>query len=80
MVSHLTMRIYGVNQAFRFVEGIWLHQKSRQIREKKIGKDLFCIIPAQHALSYHGRKHIFANLFILVGLNFFLCIHMNGIL
>ena len=23
----------GVNQAFRFVEGIWLHRKSRQIRK-----------------------------------------------
>ena len=29
------MRTYGVNQVFRFVEGIWLHRKSRQIREKK---------------------------------------------
>ena len=29
MVAHFTMR---VNQAFRFVEGIWLHRKSRQIR------------------------------------------------
>ena len=24
MVAHFTMRIDGVNQAFRFVEGIWL--------------------------------------------------------
>ena len=32
MVAHLTMRTYGGNQAFRFVEGIWLHRKSRQIR------------------------------------------------
>ena len=32
MVAHLTMRTHGVNQAFRFVEGIWLHRKSRQIR------------------------------------------------
>ena len=31
MVAHFTMRTYGVNQAFQFVEGIWLHQKSRQI-------------------------------------------------
>ena len=31
------LRIYRVNQAFRFDEGIWLHRKSsRQIREKKI--------------------------------------------
>ena len=32
MVAHLTMRTYGVNQEFLFVERIWLHQKSRQIR------------------------------------------------
>ena len=32
MVAQLTMRTHGVNQAFRFVEGIWLHRKSHQIR------------------------------------------------
>ena len=32
MVAHFTMRTYGVNQAFQFVEGIWLHRKSRHIR------------------------------------------------
>ena len=32
IVVHLTLRSYGVNQAIRFVEGIWLHRKSRQIR------------------------------------------------
>ena len=37
---------------FRFVESIWLHPKSRQIR-KKFGKDLFYIIRAQNVLSYH---------------------------
>ena len=52
MVAHFTMRTHGVNQAFQFVEGIWLHRKSRQI-QKKIGKELFHIIRAQHALSYH---------------------------
>ena len=26
------MRIHGANQVFRFVEGIWLHSKSSQIR------------------------------------------------
>ena len=31
MVAHLTLRTHGVNQAFRFVEGIWLHRKIRQI-------------------------------------------------
>ena len=30
MVAHYTMRTYGVNQYFRFVEGIWLHRKSHQ--------------------------------------------------
>ena len=32
MVAHFTMRIYGVNQVFRFVEGIWLLRNSRQIQ------------------------------------------------
>ena len=32
MVVHFTMRTYVVNQAFLIVEGIWLHQESRQIR------------------------------------------------
>ena len=32
MVAHFTMRTYGVNQEFRFAEGIWLHRKSLQIR------------------------------------------------
>ena len=35
MVAHFTLRPNGVNQAFRFVQGIWLHWKSRQIRKKK---------------------------------------------
>ena len=34
MVAHFTMRTHGVNQAFRFVEGIWLHRKSHEIRKK----------------------------------------------
>ena len=52
MVTHFTMRTYGVNQAFQFVKGIWLHRKSRQIRFFS-EKDLFYIIRAHHALSYH---------------------------
>jgi len=32
MVAHFTMRTHGVNQAFWFVEGIWLHRESHQIR------------------------------------------------
>ena len=31
MVAHLPLRTHGVNQAFRFVEGFWLHRKSHQI-------------------------------------------------
>ena len=57
MVAHFTMRTYGVNQAFRFVEGIWLHRKCRQIRRKKIGKEIFYTIHAQHVLSYYLYKY-----------------------
>ena len=32
MAANFTMRTHGVNKTFRFVEGIWLHRKSRQIR------------------------------------------------
>ena len=32
MVAQNTVRTYEVDQAFRFFEGIWLHRKSRQIR------------------------------------------------
>ena len=39
--GHFTMRTYGVNQAFRFVEGIWVHRKRHQIRKK--GKDLLVV-------------------------------------
>ena len=49
MVAHFTMSTHGVVQAFRFVKGIWLHQKSK----KNVGKDLFYIIRAQHVLSFH---------------------------
>ena len=38
---------HGVNKAFRFVESIWLHQKSRQIQFFS-EKDLVFIIRAQH--------------------------------
>ena len=48
MVAHFTMRAYGVNQAFRFVEGIWLHRKSRQIRFYVGKSHIF-----HHVLSYH---------------------------
>ena len=32
MEAQNTVRTYGIKQVFRFVEGIWLHRKSRQIR------------------------------------------------
>ena len=32
MVAQNTVRIYGVNQVFRFVEGVWFHQKNLQIQ------------------------------------------------
>ena len=51
MVAHLTMRTHGANQAFRFVEGIWLHRKSRQIRFFSSEKDLVFIIRAQREMS-----------------------------
>ena len=53
MVAHFTVRTYWVNQAFRFVEGIWLHRKSRQIRFFFSEKDLFYIIHAQREMSNH---------------------------
>ena len=39
--AHFTMRTHGVNQAFRFVEGIWLHRTSHQIRFFVRKKTLF---------------------------------------
>ena len=52
-VAYFTMRTYGVNQDFRFAEGIWLHRKSRQIQFFLIGNELFDIIRAQYVVSYH---------------------------
>ena len=56
MVAHFTMHTQGVNQAFRFVESIWLRRKSRQIRFFFLGNDLFYFIRAQHVMSYHLDK------------------------
>ena len=54
MVAHFTMHTSGLNEAVRFVESIWFHRKSRQVRIKaKIGKDLYCLLRSQHVLSYH---------------------------
>ena len=53
MVAHFTMRTHGVNQAFRFVEGIWLHRESHQMRFFLRKKTFFYIIRAQHEMSNH---------------------------
>ena len=53
MVAHFTMRTHGVNQAFRFIEGIWLHRKSHQIRFFFSEKDLVYIIRAQREMGNH---------------------------
>ena len=58
MVSQNTVRTYGINRVFRFVEGfsyIDIVVKS----EVLFGKDRFYLIRAQHALTtilykYHG--------------------------
>ena len=52
MVAYFTMRTHGVNQAFRLVEGIWLHRKSHQIRFFS-EEDLVYIIRAQRKMSNH---------------------------
>ena len=49
MVAQITLRTYGIYQILRFVEGIWLHRKSRQI-QIFFGKDLFYLKDAQHVL------------------------------
>ena len=51
MVAHLTIRRHGVNQAFRFAVGIWLHR--RRIRFFFSEKDLVFIIRAQREMSNH---------------------------
>ena len=52
MVAHLTMRTHGVNQAFRFVEGIFYIE-----RVIKSGiftrKDPFSFMRAQREMSNH---------------------------
>ena len=47
IVAHFTMHTHGLNQAFLFFEGIWLHRKSRQIRFLFLEKDPVFIILAQ---------------------------------
>ena len=53
MVPQNSVRIYGVHQVFRFVEGIWLHRKGPFF---SLGKALFYFIRAQHVLSYIVRN------------------------
>ena len=51
MVAKNTVRLYGINRVFRFVEGICIHRElSNPIF---IGKHLFYFICAQPVLSYH---------------------------
>ena len=51
MVAHFTIRTHGVNEAFRFVEGIWLHRKIYQTRFFFSKKDLVYFIRAQREMS-----------------------------
>ena len=53
MVANLTMRTHGVNQAFRFVEGIWLHRMSHQIGYFLPEKKTFSFMRAQRQMSNH---------------------------
>ena len=46
------MRTYGVNQEFRFGEGVWLHRKSGQIRFI-FENIIFYIMRVQRVLSNH---------------------------
>ena len=50
------MHTHGVNQAFRFVEDIWLHRKSRQIRFFSSKNGLISIIRAQREMGNHLIK------------------------
>ena len=52
MVGQNTMRTYGVNQVFRFVEGIWLYRKVVK-SDFFSDKDLVFIILAQREMSNH---------------------------
>jgi len=60
MVAHFTMRRYGGKQGFRFVEGIWLNRKSRQIRVFFWKRPIF-----YHTCAYYNeqpfyiKKHAF---------------------
>ena len=53
MVAHLTMRTHGVNQAFRFVEGIWFTSNESSNRVFLPEKDPFSFMRAQREMSNH---------------------------
>ena len=57
MVAQITMRIYGAKQGVRFVEGIWLHQKSSQIRIHFREKNVFYILRAHSEMSNYQYKN-----------------------
>ena len=61
------MHTYGVNQAFRFVEGTWLYQKSRQIRFFVSEKTYFTsylrnVFGATVLYKYHSKSIFFYNI------------------
>ena len=70
MVDHFTMRTHGVNQAFRFGEGIWLHRKSRQIRfflRKKKNEQPSNIKTMMQSLKEKQQSSIILMTSILIG-------------
>ena len=61
MVAQNTVRTYGINQVFRFIEGIWFHQNGRQIRifsEKTYFTS--CTMVQYKNLTHHLAKIIWA--------------------
>ena len=65
---NFTMRTYGVYQEFRFVKGIWLHQKSLQIR----------IISRKRPILHHtcatcSELPSYINTMIIIGRGYPLC-------
>ena len=52
MISHFTMRKYGVNQQFDLLKALVYIERVVK-SEKCLGKALFYIIRAQHVLSYN---------------------------
>ena len=58
IVAHFTISTYGVNQAFRFVEGFWLHRKGRQISEKTFFTSSCAICSESILHKYHGKDDV----------------------